>query len=66
MGMDRGIHVVMNDKEYSAMEPLAVAKLFAKIVEQEKADIVMLGKQVRMIDSKFFNGRSSDKKYLPG
>ena len=46
MGADRGIHVVVGDKDYLGLQPLAVAKLMAKIVEQEKADLVILGKQV--------------------
>jgi len=45
MGADRGIHVVIGDKEYEGLQPLAVAKLLAKVVEQEKPDIVLLGKQ---------------------
>jgi len=46
MGADRGIHVVLNDKEYEGLQPLAVAKLFAKITEQEKPNLIILGKQV--------------------
>mgnify|MGYP001798122367 CR=1 FL=1 len=46
MGVDRGIHVTMSDAEYEGLPPLAVAKLFAKIVEQEKPGLVILGKQV--------------------
>ena len=46
MGMDRGIHVVIDDKDYANLQPLAVAKLLAKVAEEEKADIVILGKQV--------------------
>ncbi|KAK3724339.1 hypothetical protein QZH41_010847 [Actinostola sp. cb2023] len=45
MGADRGIHVVIDDKEYEGLHPLGVAKLLAKIVEQEKPDLVILGKQ---------------------
>eukprot|EP00112_Aurelia_sp_Birch-Aquarium-sp1_P015612 Seg3477.2 transcript_id=Seg3477.2/GoldUCD/mRNA.D3Y31 product="Electron transfer flavoprotein subunit beta" protein_id=Seg3477.2/GoldUCD/D3Y31 len=45
MGADRGIHVVVSDKDYLGLQPLAVAKMMAKIVEQEKADLVILGKQ---------------------
>jgi len=41
MGADRAIHVVTD----AALEPLAVAKLLAKIVEKEKPDLVVLGKQ---------------------
>ena len=46
MGADRGIHVVIDDKEYPTLQPLAVAKLMAKIVEEEKVDLVIVGKQV--------------------
>ena len=41
MGADRGILV----KTDAAVEPLAVAKILAKVVEQEKPDLVILGKQ---------------------
>jgi electron transfer flavoprotein beta subunit len=41
MGADRGILV----KTDAAVEPLAVAKLLAKVVEQEKPDLIVLGKQ---------------------
>ena len=41
MGADRAIHVVTE----AALEPLAVAKLLAKIADKEKPDLVMLGKQ---------------------
>jgi electron transfer flavoprotein beta subunit len=41
MGADRGILVKHDD----AVEPLAVAKLLKKVVEAEKPDIVILGKQ---------------------
>ena len=46
MGMDRAIHVVVDEKDATTLEPLAVAKLFAKIAEEEKPDIILLGKQV--------------------
>lgn len=45
MGMDRGVHVLVGDKDYEKLQPLAVAKLLAKITEEQKADIVILGKQ---------------------
>ena len=48
MGADRGIHVVVPDKDYVTLQPLAVAKLMAKIIDQEKVDLVILGKQVRI------------------
>nr|XP_058941794.1 electron transfer flavoprotein subunit beta-like [Pocillopora verrucosa] len=45
MGVDRGIHVLLNDKEYEGLQPLAVAKIFAKITEQENPNLIILGKQ---------------------
>ena len=47
MGADRGVHVVVPDKDYEGLQPLAVAKLMAKVIDQEKIDLVILGKQVR-------------------
>ena len=41
MGADRGILI----KTDATVEPLAVAKLLAKVVEEEKPDLVILGKQ---------------------
>ena len=41
MGADRGIHV----KTDSELQPLAVAKLLARIIENETPDVVILGKQ---------------------
>lgn len=51
MGMDRAVHIVVGDKDYEKLQPLAVAKLLAKVVEQEKADLVILGKQAIDDDS---------------
>ncbi|KXT17609.1 hypothetical protein AC579_10148 [Pseudocercospora musae] len=42
MGADRGIHVV---EEKTELEPLVVAKLLKKVVEDEKRNLVILGKQ---------------------
>ncbi|KXT03656.1 hypothetical protein AC578_5139 [Pseudocercospora eumusae] len=42
MGADRGIHVV---EEKTELEPLGVAKLLKKVVEEEKRNLVILGKQ---------------------
>ncbi len=47
MGADRAIHVVTE----AAVEPLAVAKLLAKIAEKEQPKIVLLGKQAIDDDS---------------
>ena len=41
MGADRGIHV----KTEGAVEPLAVAKILKKLVDEEKPGLVILGKQ---------------------
>ena len=41
VGADRGIHV----KSENYIEPLGVAKILKKIVEKEKPDLVLLGKQ---------------------
>lgn len=42
MGADRGIHVVNGDED---LEPLGVAKLLKKVVDEEKSNLVILGKQ---------------------
>jgi electron transfer flavoprotein beta subunit len=47
MGADRGILV----KTDAAVEPLGVAKILAKVVEQEKPDLIILGKQAIDDDS---------------
>jgi electron transfer flavoprotein beta subunit len=43
MGADRSIHVEL--KEGDELEPLTVAKLLKKVVEDEKRNLVFLGKQ---------------------
>src|ERR671916_1355801 len=47
MGADRGILV----KTDATVEPLGVAKILAKVVEQEKPDLIILGKQAIDDDS---------------
>lgn len=47
MGADRGIHVKTDEE----LQPLAVAKLLAKIVVKESPDVVILGKQAIDDDS---------------
>ena len=49
MGADKAIHVQIDPKQYESMQPLHVSKILAKIAQEEKVDIVMLGKQVRVI-----------------
>jgi electron transfer flavoprotein beta subunit len=41
MGADRAVHVVTNTE----LQPLAVAKLLAKVAEKEAPGLVLLGKQ---------------------
>ena len=46
MGADKAIHVEMDDVTAEKLESRSVAKILAKLCEQEKFDIVLLGKQV--------------------
>ena len=46
MGADRGIHVEINGKEYDSLQPYHVSKILAKLAQSEKADLVIVGKQV--------------------
>jgi electron transfer flavoprotein beta subunit len=45
MGADRAILIVTPDDVGSEVEPLGVAKILAKISEEEKPDMIVLGKQ---------------------
>ncbi|MFY2825295.1 electron transfer flavoprotein subunit beta/FixA family protein [Ruegeria sp. MALMAid1280] len=45
MGADRAILVVATDDVHTDIEPLAVAKILAKVVEEEQPGIVLAGKQ---------------------
>ncbi|MBN2739841.1 MAG: electron transfer flavoprotein subunit beta/FixA family protein [Rhodobacteraceae bacterium] len=45
MGADRAILVVAADDVHQDIEPLAVAKILAKVVEEEAPKMVILGKQ---------------------
>ena len=47
MGADRGVHIDADD----SIEPLAVAKLLKEIIEEEKIDLAILGKQAIDDDS---------------
>merc|ERR1711942_486956 len=44
MGADRGIHVDVPADKMDTCQPIHISKIFAKLAEKEKADIVMLGK----------------------
>jgi electron transfer flavoprotein beta subunit len=45
MGCDRAIHVVVSDKEVDQVTPRVVSQILAKIAQDEKAKMVILGKQ---------------------
>ncbi len=46
MGADRGVHVEISGKDYETLQPFHVSKIFAKLAQDEKADLLLLGKQV--------------------
>ena len=46
MGADRGIHVEITGKDYDSLQPFHVSKLLAKVADEEKVDMVFVGKQV--------------------
>jgi electron transfer flavoprotein beta subunit len=46
MGCDRAIHIQTDLRtDYMELQPYAVAHLFQKIIEKEKSDLILLGKQ---------------------
>jgi electron transfer flavoprotein beta subunit len=45
MGADRGIHITTDLRTDQEVGPLSVAKLLAKVVEEEAPDAIILGKQ---------------------
>ncbi|WP_188503348.1 electron transfer flavoprotein subunit beta/FixA family protein, partial [Salipiger profundus] len=45
MGADRAILVTAADDVHTDIEPLAVAKILAKVVEEEQPGLVLMGKQ---------------------
>ncbi|KAJ8947298.1 hypothetical protein NQ318_014196 [Aromia moschata] len=45
MGVDKGIHVEVTGPEYETLQPIHVSKILAKIAQNEKADLVIVGKQ---------------------
>lgn len=45
MGVDRGIHIEVSGKDYELLQPIHVAKIFAKLALDEKADLIIVGKQ---------------------
>jgi len=51
MGVDRAIHVEVAGPEYETLQPIHVSKILAKLALDEKADIIILGKQAIDDDS---------------
>ncbi|GFR09838.1 electron transfer flavoprotein subunit beta [Trichonephila clavata] len=45
MGADKGIHIEVDGKDYETLQPLHVSKILAALAQQEKVDLVLLGKQ---------------------
>jgi len=46
MGADRAIHVELNPAAYEKLQAFHVSKILAKLATEEKADLVIVGKQV--------------------
>lgn len=51
MGADRGIHVDVSGSEYDLLQPLHVSKILAKLAQEEKIDLIIVGKQAIDDDS---------------
>lgn len=51
MGVDRGIHVEVSGSDYETLQPIHVSKILAKLAQDEKADLVIVGKQAIDDDS---------------
>lgn len=56
LGADKAIHVEVSPKEYETMQPIHVSKILAKLALKEKADLIIVGKQVSI--HYFFNSLS--------
>ena len=59
MGADRAVHVEVAGQEYEGLQPLAVAKILAKITQDEQVQLVILGKQVQK-DTKRRSGHETN------
>ncbi|EEC15985.1 electron transfer flavoprotein subunit beta [Ixodes scapularis] len=51
MGADKAIHVEVEGKDYETLQPLHVSKLLAKLAQDNKVDILLVGKQAIDDDS---------------
>jgi len=47
MGVDKAIHVEITGKDLDNLQPIHVSKILAKLAQEEKIDLVIVGKQVR-------------------
>ncbi|KAK9886671.1 hypothetical protein WA026_017588 [Henosepilachna vigintioctopunctata] len=45
MGADKAIHVEVSGQDYETLQPIHVSKILAKIAQNEKADLIIVGKQ---------------------
>jgi len=48
MGVDKAIHVDIPTAQYESILPIHIAKILAKLAKDQKADIVIVGKQVNL------------------
>lgn len=46
MGADKAVHVLVEPNDYPSMQPIHVSKILAKLAQDEKIDILLVGKQV--------------------
>lgn len=51
MGADRGIHVEVTGADFDTLQPFHISKILAKLAQDEKADLVIVGKQAIDDDS---------------
>lgn len=51
MGADRGIHVEVSGQDYETLQPIHVSKILAKLAQDEKVDLIIVGKQAIDDDS---------------
>lgn len=49
MGADRAIHVEIDGKDYETLQPIHVSKILAKLAQNEKADVIIVGKQASIM-----------------
>lgn len=49
MGVDKGIHVEVAGPELDTLQPIHVSKILAKIAQNEKVDLIIVGKQVTIM-----------------